>query len=200
MVNYNAIIFDLGDVQFSTNWTLMNETLDEKIGVPIFPKKGGRYDFYVDLQKGLITSSEYFQHLLQAAGKNLPINLVETTYKEAYQNSTIINNEVILLTKDLKKKLTIIGASTTNSIHEDANKTRNLFDNFDQIYLSYKLKLIGEQFIRKVITLCGFQTDQMIYVDNSQTLCEIAQKIGLTPIVFTNSDKLKSELKNLGVL
>lgn len=200
MMNYRAIVFDLGDVQFSTNWTLMNETLERKIGVPIFPKNGGKYDFYVDLQKGLITSSEYLQRLSQEAGKNLSLNLIKDAYKEAYKKSTTLNDEIILLTKDLRKILNVIGISSTNDMHREVNQARGIFDNFDKVYLSYELKLIGKPLIKKVAELSGFQPCQMVYIDNSRALCEIAQKIGLTPIIFTNPDTLKGELKSLGVL
>ena len=192
---YKAALFDLGDVLFSTNWKFINQTLEEKVGIPIFPKEG-RYEFYFELQKGVIKPKDYFRLLMQAAGKKVAFDIIYKAYTDAYIESTKLNDDVIGLVKLLRKNLKLIGFSTTNIIHEKVNRERGLFDNFDQVYLSHRLGLLGKDFINAVVKFSGFSVKDLVYVDNLQESCDYANELGISVIKFESIKQLKSRMKH----
>ncbi len=200
MKKYKAAIFDLGGVLFSTDWALMNKTLEDMVGVPIFPKKGGIYSFYVNLQTGAITPDKYFDLLTGEVNKKVSFETMRDAYQHAYSSSTKINEDIISLVKALKKNLALICSSTTNVLHYEVNLKRGLFDNFDQVYLSHVLGFVGAPFVKNVLDSSGFEPSAILYVDDNGELCEYVRKLNATSIKFEDTAQLRSALKNLRVI
>ena len=60
--------------------------------------------------------------------------------------------------------------------------------------------VIPEEIVEEALPVVEVEPAQAFYVDDNQTNVEAAEQICLNGIVFKNSEQLKDDLKQLGVL
>lgn len=124
-------------------------------------------------------------------------DLSEEDFKEHYAHK-----DVLTLIKKLKdQQLQLAVVSNTVSAHALYLTQQGLYDDFDELILSYQLD------VRKpdpgIFTIAlkklGVKAEEVFFVDDLQENVDAAILLGIHGILFTSADKLRKDIVNLGI-
>ena len=113
------------------------------------------------------------------------------------KNNRRINTELIEIIKELKKRDYKIGLLSNNSIKlRQKLVDQDIMHLFDEVIMSSEVGYQKPQpeIFELVLNRFGIQADELIFVDDTEKSLEGAEKIGYTPILYTDNDKLKTDI------
>jgi len=197
-----AVIFDVGGVIIDFSEEKYLTWLSKKIGID--------YERADKVIEPLIKEMESGRLKLRDAerifSKKLDLPLGSLMWTKGFSETASPSIEVVNILKDLSKNYKI-GVITNVS--------------FSRYYESRKLvlkSLILKKFIKEIIASCYFgvrkpderifkemlrrlkvNPEEAVFIDNQIENVEGAAKLGIHAILFTNADKLKEDLKDLGI-
>ncbi len=196
------IIFDLGGVIIKHPANQNEKFISEAFGISIKKASEIWQKHATPLLIGEENSRDFLEKVSKELGLNSDIEALYERWKEYYEGiSKDVNKEILSLIKKLRKKYKVYLLTDTIDIHDERNKTRGIFDSFDETFKSF------EEGIRKpnagaytnVLDKIGVKPEESVMVDDSEENVLSARKLGMRGIVYRNKDLLEKELQDLGV-
>ena len=192
-----AILFDSGGV------IVDQQLFFERLNKIFRPKDNKKFWHQINIEaiplcKNLISEEVFWEKIAKLNKKNqkkIPKNL----WRQGYESSTKVKQDVLNIIKKLKKKYKLGLVSNSIAYHEKINKKRGIYDFFDVVVLSHKIGLTKDGKNIFIITAkkLKFKPTQCVFIDDVKNFVDVARSIGMKGIVFKNSKQLKSDLKKL---
>ncbi|HLP86319.1 MAG TPA: HAD-IA family hydrolase [Candidatus Paceibacterota bacterium] len=119
---------------------------------------------------------------------------------ESNKNKWHLNNEIIDIIKNLKKRKYKIALLSNNSTDlRQELKKNEILNLFDEVIISAEVGFQKPQpeifdFLFKKLEV---NSNEVLFIDDTPKSLENADKIGYTPVLFKNNESLKSELSIL---
>ena len=197
---YKNIIFDLGNVLLSFKpKEYLNEKLEksriEKVFKEIFLSEE-----WIKLDEGTITEVEAIEN----------ISLRNEDYREDIKRTfenwydiLIPISETVELLKELKEKeYKLYYLSNFHDIaFKKVKKKYDFFSLFDGWVVSSEDKLLkpDERIYKAILNRYDLLPEESIFIDDTKINVEAAKEVNIEAIVFENANKLKEDLKALGL-
>jgi putative hydrolase of the HAD superfamily len=144
------------------------------------------------LLDGKINSNEFWVRFSLSYGKKVKEELF----------GKFFNPGIIRETKDTIKQLksnsrVVCGTNTIDS-HYYYLLNQGVYDIFDEVYASNLMGISkpDPNFYWHILNKEGIKPENTVFVDDTEENIISAQKIGINSILFTDSDSLKTRLKN----
>jgi len=193
-----AIIFDLGNVIYRTNWDGLNKMFRKKFGFDIRLLKDKRvYKIFKDAKIGKASTKDVAVYL----GHTDKVKEILKYYKKCCFDNKILNKGMIKIIKKLRNKYPIYVMTDTNKEHYESDKEGGLFDLFEKVFSSHdmgKLKT-DKSFFEDITKGIGFSPEELLFIDDRLENIENAKEIGMKTIHYTDFPKIakfKEKLKN----
>ena len=155
-----------------------------------------RKDIIEKGDKGIIKENEIFKKLSQKTGENSEKILNE------WLEIAVINNEMITLIENLRKKYKI--ALLSNAIGEFLNRILSRIDTnqlFDFIVISSEANIIkpDKKIFELLLSKMNIQANNSIFIDDNIINVEVAKSIGIEAILFEDVQQLKEMLLHYNI-
>lgn len=197
---YKNIIFDLGNVLLSFNpKEYLGEKLEksraEKVLKAIFLSEE-----WVKLDEGTITEVEAIENIsLRNEDYRKDIKIA---FENWYDLLKPINESIDIL-KELKEKgYNLYYLSNFHDIAFKKMKEKyDFFNLFDGGVVSYEDKLLkpDERIYKAILNRYSLVPEESIFIDDTKVNVDAAKDAKIKGLVFENANKLKEELKVLGI-
>lgn len=199
-----AIIFDLGKVLVNYDHGIAIRRISEIEGIS--QDKISNFFFNTAVcqlfEEGKISSEVFFEEVKRNLNLKIEFEQFCSIWNEVFFLDSD-NKEVYQIIKKLSKKYQVVLLSNTNILHfEYIKKTFPVFDNFNQLFLSYQMGFVkpNPEIYLKTIELLGVCAGEIFYTDDRKDLIDQAAALGIQSFVFNSAKKLKQDLLNCGVL
>jgi putative hydrolase of the HAD superfamily len=192
-----AVVFDLGGVVVKNS-----ELGSVKAALEIDPERRWEIIRIIasDVQTGRVSEEELLRYLREVTGlSKIPQDLFERRYRE---NFGLVDGTIDII-KNLRELGTSIAAlSNTIPSHVRVIRENGVFDLFDVEVLSCEegARKPDPQIYQTAIDRLGVSPGEVFYTDDSPKFVAAAREIGIEAVVFQNSDQLRSELKDVGLV
>lgn len=131
---------------------------------------------------------------------DIQISYIKNLTIEHSKKDKKINEELINIIKELKKKNYKIALLSNNSIELRQKLTdQNIIDLFDTIVISSKVGHLKPkpEIFEVLFDELGVHSNEVIFIDDTPQSLLNANDIGYTPLLYTNNEKLKKDLLNI---
>ncbi|KAA6351996.1 HAD family phosphatase [termite gut metagenome] len=140
---------------------------------------------FMQLEKGLITPSEFRNELRQLAKKPVTDEQIDAAWNSFLAD---IPTEKLNLLLQLREKYKVYLVSNTNLIHWEW-ACRNVFpytyfrmeNYFEKLYLSFEMHLAKPEIeiFRKIIEETAIIPQETLFIDDAEANCKTAQSLGI---------------------
>ncbi|MBN1913344.1 MAG: HAD family phosphatase [Candidatus Omnitrophica bacterium] len=201
--NIKAIIFDLGNVLIDFDHT----RAATRISAFCAKTPDEIYRLFFDseatalFEAGRITPQDFYLKVKEMLDLKLDYEGFLPVWNEIFFLSPK-NDQVHELAGRLKGRYKLALLSNINTLHFDyLKKNFPVFDAFHKVIASCDTGFIkpDPKIYQIALDSLGVSADETFYTDDRLELIESAQKLGLKSFIFTDSQKLKSDLLGEGV-
>jgi glucose-1-phosphatase len=197
-----AIIFDLGGVILKHS-----ETITEDIISRLFNSSPSALEIFqqhkIKIAKGETTIQELLTLLKINQNSHESLEDLLNKWMEHYKElASEIDWELIAFIDKLKKKYAVYLFSDTNSLHNEYNKTRGIYEHFQMVFKSFEehvSKKESKAAFSKFLSKIEEKPGECIFIDDKIGNVENAEKAGIRAIHYKNNQQLEEELKSLGI-
>jgi len=194
------IVFDLGRVVINENWGAINKDFMEKYGISTFMRS--QYDrdvqnIYDEVIAGKRDMINVFKKIIEIKNKNLDPKELTAFYQESYGKNKGLNQELINIIRELRKKYKLACLTDTILIHYEDHRKGGLLNEFDKPFGSHELggrKRDGTVF-KALIKKLGCKANEILFIDDGQDNVDAAIAKGIKAIQFKDNQQLLQELK-----
>ena len=143
---------------------------------------------------GEISTKEFIGNLSKGINRNVIVKEYYSLHQKFGQGK--LNEELISLIKNLKKRYKIFLLSNNSKPTYDSIVKSSLKKIFDKILFSYQvgIKKPNKEFFFKILEDTTFSPKNCLFIDDREDVCIAAKKYGFNTIVFKNNEQLKKEL------
>ena len=199
---YKAIGFDYGGVIYGRPGSAFNRAIAELLGVTTDEVRKIYFQNNHRTNIGEISWEDVWKHIAveldRADQQDAIVNLITE-----WEKGQKLNHDVIKLIIDLRSAGYIIGLlSNYNSGLRQKLEEQGIISHFDVIGISSEMGVMkphAEAF-SQFCNMLEVQSEELIYIDDTQKSLETANAVGYTPILFQDSDSLIKELMILKVI
>lgn len=145
---------------------------------------------------GEMSIDEFYAAIANITGTDETI-LKTTFYKDASYFPDMID-----LIKELKKNYKIVLFSNNFAYNlEQFFKYLGMRELFDEVIISsdHKMKKPDIRFYKKLLEVIGLNEKEIVFIDDTKENVDSGNKLGIRSFLFTDSKKLKGELKTIGI-
>ena len=149
-----------------------------------------------DLQKlmtGKVTADKFWRSFSNKYGKNVDEDLFSKFFCPA------IDQGVIEIIEQLKNDSRVVCGTNVFDSHYDYLMSRGSYDIFDAVFASNKIGLSKPYlgFYRYILEEEGIGPGDAVFVDDMAENISAARKLGITSILFTDSQSLRQQIEGL---
>lgn len=195
------IIFDLGGVILKHKKSLTEKILSSILKTPpdnILPiwKK-----YKPKIVKGEINSREFLNKLKKEFKYDKSVDDLITHWKELYKKASDINFELLDMVEKLKKNYKVYLFTDTIDVHDEYNRTRNIYNRFHQVLKSFEEKISKtdieafDHLLKKINSL----PEKCLFIDDNKGHVSRASRVGIKTILFKDMKKLLKSLRAFGI-
>jgi putative hydrolase of the HAD superfamily len=198
------IIFDLGGVLVKLD---KNACIDsfKKLGFLEFGRILNEYvqeGVFLDFEKGLISDDDFRLFVRQNSDLNVSDNEINKAMADFLIEIPKAKLDTIIR---LKRDYKVFLLSNTNPIAIDAVKRffeiegRKMGDYFDQLFLSYEMKLAKPDvnIFTKVLEQADILAEESLFIDDAQSNIISASSLGYKTLLVTHESYLDKEISSL---
>jgi putative hydrolase of the HAD superfamily len=196
------IIFDLGGVIVALDKQSCIDSFRD-IGFDDFGRIINEYvqdGFFLDFEKGKIDSKE-FREIIRENIKGIVSDEQIDGAMAAFLPG--IPKEKLDAIYSYKDNYRVFLLSNTNPIAINVVRPmfeisgRKMEDYFEKMFLSYEMKLAkpDEAIFRKVLSDTGISPEETLFVDDSQSNLDAAEKLGIKTVLITQQHNLNDDLR-----
>ncbi|HEX2963402.1 MAG TPA: HAD family phosphatase [Ignavibacteriales bacterium] len=199
---YSVIVFDLGNVLIPFDYSIMMKRLDqveEGLGKKFMDHYKANYHIHRQFERGKLTNDEFIEIMLKSCNGSLDRETFCRYYSEIFR----LNNDVVALIPELKKKYKVVLLSNTNDIHRQYGyKQYEFLKHFDKLILSHEVKAVKPEpeIYKAVEAFTQVPAEEHIFVDDVLEYVEGAKKMGWDAVQFTSYGQLVEDFKARGIL
>jgi epoxide hydrolase-like predicted phosphatase len=198
-----ALIFDFGNVVVTNNWHYNCPEKDQEFcnyfGVSMDDFEKGWNKAWPLIQIGDITEDEFWNIFLKEAGvKNVDISRAKKMWRK-YQS---LMPETLNLIMRLRNRYILVGCPNNGSEWFDFHVNKYHLDSyFDAIVCSGKVKVAkpDPKIFQIAIEKTGVKPEEILFIDDVDSILEGAKKTGLNILKFKNAAQLEKSLKEIGI-
>lgn len=182
------IIFDFGGVLINLNRQRCIDSF-KQLGlnqvedlINPFAQQG----IFMQLEKGLITPAVFRDKVREQLGKPVTDEQIDAAWNNFLVDLPVYKLEALL---KLRERYLVYLLSNTNEIHWDWSRA-NVFpykgfnekDYFEEIFLSYEMKLVKPDvaIFEAVLESTGIQAGETLFIDDSEANCKAAESLGIS--------------------
>jgi len=195
-----AIFFDLGGVLVNDLFPLMESYLSGISGKPYPLVREVRKQYWLDYELGRMDGVKFFQLQIDDLGVDLNAEEVLAKSIEVLKTRPEVVEIVRMIRATGKYTLGVL-SNNTDEWFEHTKNELGLGDLFDVWVCSshHHVKKPDAEIYRIAAEQAGLPTQNCLFIDNRQHNIDGAKAAGMKGIVYTCPEKLRSELKRLGV-
>lgn len=195
-----AIIFDMGGV--ITNYSTPGfQILADLLDVDYKKLLALFINYRPALGKNEMTAKEFCDILAQELKPKT--HKIVQLWKRAYAESILVDKKMLEYISKLKNKGYKIGLiSNVPKLHAEIIRKKGLYEPFDVVILSYKVKLLkpDKQIYDLALKKLKLKPEECVILDDQEKNIAILKTRGFDAIRFESCEQLVSELISRGVL
>lgn len=202
MKKYSVIVFDLGNVLIPFDYNIavnkFNQA-EDSLGTRFLEFYKNNYELHRRHERSDISADDFITKILTELNSSIDRELFCRIFGEIFS----INEKLVALLPELKKKYTLVMLSNTNHIHTDYGwKNFPFVKYFDKLILSHEVHAVKpEPAIYKAVEAFTKKPPQEhIFIDDIAEYAEAAKKVGWDAVQYINYDQLVSDFKIRGIL
>lgn len=197
------IIFDLGGVILKHRADLIGHILSKMF--PVSEEYGNSLwiKHRMKLLKGELSSEEFLKKLKDKFEIQLSVTELSQMWRDLYVENAKVDWKVLEFVEQLKNKYKVYLLTDTIDIHDQYNKTRNIYNKFEKVFKSHQEKLAkaeGKKFFSHVLKKINAKSEECVFIDDLEEQVKTAESLGIKGIVYKTLPQLKKELNNLGIV
>ena len=199
---YSAIVFDLGQVIVPFDYKYFVEKVNKHksgIGETFLELYNQNYSIHRNYEKGLITEAVFISKMLEY----LDDCIDGETFCKYWSDIFSVDEKVVSLLPELKKRFNLFLISNTNSIHKKYGFEHYEFLKlFDKLFLSHEVGFIKpeKEIYQAVEKVSGFPSEEHIFIDDILEYVNVAKNLNWDGIQFLGYDDLVKNLKARDIL
>jgi len=146
-------------------------------------------------KNGKISGDEFWNYAIKEWNiKSTPKEILKIL-QEGYE----VNDKAINLMKRLKKNgvKSIICSNNFKERIKVLDERFNFIKNFDFVVLSYEYGIQKPELLKKVIEISRYKPQEILVIDDGETIINEANKMGFKTILCENADKIEDYLHKL---
>lgn len=192
------IIFDFGGVILKHKATITTAILST-----IFPSSKNKIEkawnhYKIPLNTGKKTSEELILELKKDTNTQSSVSDIKQKWLELYGKDTDrVDWELLGCIEKLNENYKVYLFTDTIDIHDEYNKTRNIYDKFHQVYKSFEegvAKVEGKKACLHVLEKIKTRPEECVFIDDLEANVKVAKALGIKGILYINNEDLKSKL------
>lgn len=199
--NFEAIVFDLGNVLMPFDYNKMIDSMNQ-----IYPRLGNRFlEFYTDhyeihrsFERGHLSVDDFTRKILDALDNKLD----PETFWKVYSQIFTVNTKLVGILPGLKSRYKLVLLSNTNEIHKKYGWGDLEFLNyFDKLVLSYEVGSVKpeDKIYEAVEEFTSAPPNKHLYFDDILEYVEAARKRGWVGVQFISNEQLEATLMERGI-
>ena len=199
---YSVIVSDLGNVLIPFDYSFAVkklEKIESGLGHRFLENLKLHYDLHRKFERGDISPEEFLKIILPV----LENKISEMDFIRIYSQIFTINEGLVSLYSELKKKYTLVLLSNTNWIHHEYGWGKYEFLGlFDKLILSYEVRAAKPEpgIYKAVEAFTGRPPEEHLFIDDIAEYADVAKSLGWDAIQFINNEQLIKELRDKGVI
>ncbi len=199
---YSVIVSDLGNVLIPFDYMIAFDKLEkfEKgLGQRFLNQYKENYDFHRKFESGFINEDDFLTKLSGFINNKVNREILIDAYSKIFK----VNEDVVSLLPELKKKYRLVLLSNTNIVHQKYAWSKYDFINyFEKLILSHEVGACkpDPKIYKAVEEYTQAPPEEHIFIDDIFEYAEGAKKMGWDAIQFKNYEQLVDELKKRGIL
>lgn len=194
---YSAIVFDLGNVLIPFDYSKIIKRLNEiehGLGDSFYKKYQADYHVHRQFETWELSTEDFLDIMMQWTNHKI----TKEEFCEIYSNIFTVNEDVVSLLPELKKRYKLVLLSNTNYIHQKYGWEKYEFlKHFDKLILSHEAGAIKpqEKIYKSVEAFTQLPSEEHIFIDDVLEYAEGAKKCGWDAVQFLGYDNLLKELQ-----
>lgn len=181
LIDFGGVLINLDRQRCIENFKKLGFT-----GVENLLNEYHQQDFFLQHEKGLITSAEFRDQIRDKMGKIVTDRQIDTAWNSFLVDIPTYKLDLLL---KLREKYVVYLLSNTNDIHwkwacEHAFPYRGfrVEDYFEKMYLSFEMKQIKPEpeMFRTVLADANIDPRETFFIDDSQANCQAARELGIS--------------------
>lgn len=197
-----AIIFDFGSVIYKTDWKSFSKEFFDNFGFEIAIAETKDQELIRIYKDSDIGKEDYKKFFLRLNPNIKDLDEVLDFYKKGYGKHKKVNEELVSLIKELKKKYLLIGFTDIKKEHYAANVESGIYRGFERIFTSFEFGVLKSdekafELLKKELEKLELEPKECIFIDDHLPNIENAKNFGFETIHYTEFpeiNKLKKEL------
>ncbi len=191
---YKAIIFDIGEVITTSDFSSAYGSFAELVGVPEESVATYYNENLSDLLTGKISTEESMLAMnITSFSKDEVLQL----WNQAISTHSKVRAEMIQLLDTLRECYTVLALSNVTESRIKTDKEMGLYEHFDDVTLSFYegLRKPDPKFFEIALSKANSTPQEAIFIDDYESLINAAKDIGIDGIHFKNYNELINELR-----
>ena len=196
---FKAIIFDFGGVILKHKTTIIEDILLQMFP-DLYDSAEKIWEEYSPLlNKGDKTSDDFIHALKRNINTEFSVEELKHKWKEFYKKeANNIDWGLLDFVEKLKKRYKVYLFTDTIDIHDEYNKTRNIYEKFHKVYKSFEegvAKIEGKDAYLYILKKIKAEPNECIFIDDNEQNIKYAESVGMIGILYKNLPQLQRELK-----
>lgn len=194
------IIFDFGGVILKHRSTIMEEFVAKMFDLPLNDSQKIWLKYKTRLMTEEMNSREFLQILKSELKSNKTIEELMTMWKELYKKEASgVNYDLLNLVEKLRKNYKVYLFTDTIDIHDEYNRTRGIYEKFDQVFKSFeeKLRKPDPKAYENVLNKIQAKPQECLFIDDLDVNISEAKKLGMKTISYQNNNQFMKDLNTI---
>ena len=199
---YSVIVSDLGNVLNPFDYNISYnklEKIEPGLGQRFLDQYKENYDFHRRFEKGEVSEGKFLTRLSGFINNKVDKETLINIYSKIFT----VNEDLVSLLPELKKRYKLVLLSNTNIIHQMYGWNEYGFlKNFEKLILSHEIGAVKpeEKIYRAVEKYTKLPSGEHIFIDDIFEYVEAVKNLGWDAIQFKSYNQLINELKIRGII
>ena len=196
-----AIGFDLGGVLIQNSIHLFYERTMKKLGVTMAQLQPIFEEVEKPFERGEMSPEQFWQEVARRLGKDYDPAMLDLWVGNLKQQTPEIPHMLNLVDRLRANGYKLGLLSNTTAPHVAINKTRHIFERFDEALMSNEIgcRKPDQEAFEKLVAVLAVKPEEMIFIDDLPENVAGAEALGIHAIKFNGYEPLVAELQTLGV-
>lgn len=195
-----VVLFDFGEVISLEPSAEARAALVRLAGVPAEPFWAAYWALRDDLDRGVLSTTEYWTAIAERTGADWPTARLQELYVADFTSWIAVNPRVLELIDELSRGGTRLALlSNAGFDYGDHFRFSPLGRYFERIFVSAEMGRLKPEadIYEAVVADLGMDATQVVFIDNREVNIDGARAVGMTGHVFRGADGLRAFLEEL---
>ena len=203
MTQFQLVLFDIGGVLVNWHDTWLYHVVSEKFGIQEKILTSECEKEIMNLHTGKISENEFWRKIGKKINSSELQKVKKSLIYDTFKEKAKLNNSILKMIKKIQENKIKVGVlsnleKTTHAILEEFG----LLDNFEFQFYSNKIGFAkpDRRIFKYVLGNIPFKSSEIFFIDDKISNIQVANSIGIKSIKYTNTKKLKQDLKRHKIL